>query len=77
MRPISGRAARHAFDDVGWYRVSGTSKLSSELISLVSRKPIARQAMQPDEQIVRTLPGDKVVVSERHAAARANRLPSW
>jgi hypothetical protein len=48
-----------SFNDVRGDRERRTAQLTAELEALVSRKRFQRKLMQPNEQIVRALPGDQ------------------
>jgi hypothetical protein len=65
---VSNRSASDAFDDVGWNRIGGPSNLGRQFVALVRR--VGRsQSMNVDEQVIRALPGNQLLVLEGHDAA--------
>jgi hypothetical protein len=50
-------SASKSFNDIARDRKGGPSELTTELEPLERRKPFQRKLMQPNEQVVRALPG--------------------
>jgi hypothetical protein len=58
--------ARKTFDDVRRNRVGGSPQLRAEREALESWKCFQGKTMELDEQVVRTLPRDEIVMGHRH-----------
>jgi hypothetical protein len=73
LQSLTTVPARRSFHDVRRDRIGGAPRLAAELVSFDRRKSAHAQLMQPDEQIVGPLPGDKRMVRQaRHGAWKIN-----